>query len=52
VNGACEKFRELTGKLGPAIPSNAAACKYFSRKKEDENQNQNQNQSQSHECDV
>jgi hypothetical protein len=45
VNGACEKSRELTGKLGPAFPSNAAACKYLSRKKEDENRNQNQDQS-------
>jgi hypothetical protein len=32
VKGACEKYRQLTGKLGPAFPSNAAACKYFVRK--------------------
>jgi hypothetical protein len=31
VKGACEKFRQLTGKLGPAFPSNARACQYFSR---------------------
>jgi hypothetical protein len=32
VRGACEKYRQLTGKLGAAIPSNAPACKYFVRK--------------------
>jgi hypothetical protein len=32
VNGACAKFREFTGKIGPTIPPGAPACKYFSRK--------------------
>jgi hypothetical protein len=32
VNGACDKYRQLMGKLGPAVPSNASACKYFERK--------------------
>ena len=31
----CEKFHELTGKHGPAVPLSAAACKYF-RPKDDE----------------
>jgi hypothetical protein len=26
---ACEKFRQLTGKIGPAIPHNARACRFF-----------------------
>jgi hypothetical protein len=41
VQGACAKYKELTGKIGPAVPANASACKYFLRKKEEENQNQN-----------
>jgi hypothetical protein len=40
VSGACEKYRQLTGKLGPVIPSNTAACNYFERKEERNNQNQ------------
>jgi hypothetical protein len=32
VRGACDKYRQLTGKLGPAVPSDAPACKYFVRK--------------------
>jgi hypothetical protein len=31
VRGACAKFRELTGKLGPAVPASASACRYFKR---------------------
>ena len=34
VNGACAKLKELTGKIGPAVPSNAPACRYFFRKLE------------------
>jgi hypothetical protein len=33
----CEKFHELTGKHGPAVPPSAAACKYF-QPKDDEPQ--------------
>ena len=32
VRGACDKYRQLMGKLGRAFPSNAAACKYLVRK--------------------
>ena len=32
INGGCAKFLALTGKHGPAVPANAAACKYFQRK--------------------
>jgi hypothetical protein len=32
VRGACAKFRELTGKLGPAVPASASACRYFEAK--------------------
>ena len=32
VRDACDKYRQLMGKLGPAVPSNAAACKYFERR--------------------
>jgi hypothetical protein len=39
VQEACAKYKELTGKIGPAVPANASACKYFSRKKEEESQN-------------
>jgi hypothetical protein len=26
---ACEKFRQLMGKIGPAIPDKTLACKFF-----------------------
>ena len=35
VQNACEKYRQLTGRIVAGVPPNAAACKYFSRKKED-----------------
>src|SRR4051812_10029398 len=35
VQNACEKYRKLTGRIVAGVPPNAAACKYFSRKKED-----------------
>ena len=41
VRGVCEKYRQLTGKLGPTVPDGAAACKYFSRK-EDGDQDKNE----------
>jgi hypothetical protein len=31
----CRKFFELTGKHGPLVPANAAACKYFERKEKE-----------------
>src|SRR5262245_1049479 len=30
--GGCQKFFELTGKHGPAVPPSACACKYFQLK--------------------
>jgi hypothetical protein len=42
VSGACAKYKELAGKIGPAVPPEAAGCRYFSRKKEGQNQNQKQ----------
>jgi hypothetical protein len=30
-HGGCAKFHELTGKHGPVVPKDAAACKYFQR---------------------
>jgi hypothetical protein len=29
---ACAQFFKLTGNHGPAVPTSAAACKYFERK--------------------
>jgi hypothetical protein len=31
----CRKFFELTNSHGPAVPTYAAACRYFQRKEED-----------------
>jgi hypothetical protein len=30
--GGCEKFYQLTGKHGPAVPQGTEACRYFQRK--------------------
>jgi hypothetical protein len=39
VQAACAKFKELTGRIGPAVPPEAAACRYFSRNGRNQNQN-------------
>src|SRR3954451_9751862 len=30
--GGCEKYKQLTGKLGPVVPPRADACRYFERR--------------------
>jgi hypothetical protein len=30
--GRCAKSRELTGKLGPAVPPQTESCRYFERR--------------------
>jgi hypothetical protein len=32
--GRCDMFRKLVGKIGPAVPSNAPACRYFAPKEQ------------------
>jgi hypothetical protein len=31
VKGACQKFKKLTGTIGPVVPADTLSCKYFSR---------------------
>ena len=35
---ACHKFRQLTGRIGPRVPANALACRFFSPLNKDQQQ--------------
>ena len=32
IQQACAEYRRLTGKVGPAVPKHAEACRFFERK--------------------